>query len=195
MSSSLSQKVLDQLWFSARSHVPYTDQPIEKDVLHRLYELSALAPTSFNTCPMRLVFIQSKEAKARLKDTLSEGNVEKTMAAPVCTIVARDTQFPQSLESFNPRAAGFFANFPGAVATTASRNATLQGGYFIIAARAMGLACGPMSGFDNKKLDQTFFPDGRYQSDFLCNIGYPEDKAMMPPRGDRPAFDQACEIL
>jgi 3-hydroxypropanoate dehydrogenase len=171
---------------------------VDDDVLRRIYELASLGPTSANTSPMRIVFVKSPEAKERLKPALSPGNVEKTMAAPATAIIATDTRFYEyipRLYPHNPAFADLFTK-PGQEQFTqvhAFRNGTLQGGYFILAARALGLDAGPMSGFDNAKVDAEFFPDGRYRSNFLCNLGH-GDPSKLHPRLPRLPFEEACRI-
>ena len=180
----------------ARTHTAWQERPVTDDLLRRVYDVAKMGPTSSNCCPMRLVFVKSAEAKARLKPCLSEGNVEKTMKAPATAIIAYDTEFYELLPKLFPHRdvrAGF-ANNAELARTTAFRNGSLQGAYLMIAARALGLDCGPMSGFDNAKLDAGFFPDGRWQSNFLCNLGY-GDPSKLRPRNPRPSFEEACRIL
>jgi 3-hydroxypropanoate dehydrogenase len=180
----------------ARTHTAWHERPVPDELLARVYDLAKMGPTSANCCPMRVVFVTSAEAKARLKPCLNEGNVEKTMKAPATAIIAYDTQFFDLLPKLFPARdmrTGFATNAELA-ATTAFRNGSLQGAYLIIAARALGLDCGPMSGFDNAKLDAEFFPDGRWKSNFLCNLGY-GDPARLHPRNPRPSFEEACRIL
>jgi len=196
VSEILSDDGLDLLFRNARTHRHWRDRPVSDVLLQALYELARLGPTSGNCNPMRIVFVRSPEAKARLKPALESGNVGKTMAAPVTAIIGYDLRFDEHLERLNPplAARGGFAVSPQVAATTAFRNGTLQGAYFIIAARALGLDCGPMSGFDNAKVDAVFFPDGRIESNFLCNLGY-GDADKLRPRRPRLDFDDACQIL
>ena len=167
--------------------------------MREAYDLAKLGPTSANTSPMRLVFVKSPEAKARLRPALSPGNVAKTMAAPVTAIVADDMRFYEYIPKLfphNPKFADLFTQ-PGKeefTRTTAFRNSTLQAGYFILALRALGLDVGPMSGFDNAKVDAEFFPDGRLRSNFLINIGH-GDPAVLHPRHPRLTFEEACRII
>ncbi|HEX3449337.1 MAG TPA: malonic semialdehyde reductase, partial [Isosphaeraceae bacterium] len=174
-------------------------RPIDDDLLRGVYDLAKMGPTSANTSPMRVIFVKTPEAKERLKPALIAGNVEKTMAAPVCAIVANDLQFYEYIPRLYPQNPKFAELFtaPGKeefTRTHAFRNATLQGGYLIMAARALGLDCGPMSGFDNAKVDAEFFPDGRCKSNFLLNLGY-GDRALLHPRNPRLEFDEACKFV
>jgi 3-hydroxypropanoate dehydrogenase len=195
----LSEEALDTLFRQARTHNGWHDKPVSDQTLHELYEVLKFGPTSANTAPMRVVFVKSAEAKEKLKPCLMSGNVEKTMKAPVCAIVADDMKFYEFIPRLFPQMPKFQDMFtkPGAEEFTkvhAFRNSTLQGAYLILAARALGLDCGPMSGFDNAKVDAAFFPDGRYKSNFLVNIGY-GDPAKLHPRNPRMAFDEVCKIL
>ena len=180
----------------ARTHTAWQERPVPDDLLRRVYDVAKMGPTSANCCPMRVVFVKSVEAKARLKPCLSEGNVDKTMKAPATAIVSYDSQFYELMPALFPHRdmrSGFAANAELA-RTTAFRNGSLQGAYLIIAARALGLDCGPMSGFDNAKLDAEFFPDGRWKSNFLINLGK-ADPAKVFPRNPRLSFDEACKVL
>ena len=196
MPTALHTDALAQLFTSARTFNRFTDQPVSTDTLHALYELAKWGPTSMNSQPARFVFVTSAEAKARLKPALAASNVDKTMAAPVCVIVAQDSQFQQHItEQFRAYdARPLFDGNAELAATTAFRGSTLQGAYLILAARSLGLSCGPMSGFNNALVDQTFFPDGRFKSNFLINLGY-GDPAGNYPRGPRLPFETACHIL
>lgn len=196
MSNILSDSGMDLIFRSARTHNAWLDKPVPEVTLRAIYHLMRNGPTSANCSPARIKFLTTPEAKARLKSSLSEGNMEKTMAAPVCAILAYDTQFNELLPKLfphEPDAMNWFAN-DKVRETTAFRNSTLQGAYLMIAARSLGLDCGPMSGFDNDALDQEFFPDGRCKSNFLCNIGFGDPSALFP-RSPRLEFDEACEIL
>ncbi|MCW5752703.1 MAG: malonic semialdehyde reductase, partial [Alphaproteobacteria bacterium] len=160
------------------------------------YELYRMGPTSANCSPARVLFLKSREAKERLAPALSAGNLAKTMAAPVVAVIGYDLDFARHLPKLfphNPDASNWFKD-PRAAETTAFRNGSLQGAYLIVAARALGLDCGPMSGFDNAKVDAAFFPEGKVRSNFLCNLGY-GDRAKLRPRGPRLSFDEACRIL
>ena len=196
MTHRISEEALNQIFREARTHNVWLERPVDDATLRELYDLVKMAPTSANCSPMRLVFVKSPEAKERLRPTLSAGNVAKTMAAPVTAIVAFDTRFYDELPRLFPHtdARSWFTSNAELAQTTAFRNGSLQGAYLILAARSLGLDCGPMSGFDNAALDREFFPDGRYQSNFLVNLGY-GDPEKLRPRGPRLEFDEACKIV
>ncbi|MCU0930646.1 MAG: malonic semialdehyde reductase [Serpentinimonas sp.] len=187
---------LDQLFFNARTANGFLDQPVSIDLLRQVYEAAAMAPTSMNTQPTRYVFVNTPEAKARLLPTLSPGNVEKTRSAPVTVIVATDTRFFEHMPQIwhQPGARENFENNPAMAEAMATRNGTLGGAYFLLAARAYGLDCGPMSGVDLAKVNAEFFPDGRYKANFLINLGY-GDTTKLFPRNPRLSFEQACQVL
>jgi 3-hydroxypropanoate dehydrogenase len=192
----LSDEALDLLFREARTHNSWDDQPVSDTVLRAVYELAKMGPTSANCSPMRAVFVTSREAKERLKPALSAGNLDKTMRAPATAIIAYDLEFYEHLPRLFPHddARSWFAGKPELIRATAFRNGTLQGAYLMLAARALGLDCGPMSGFDNAKVDAEFFPDSSVRSNFLCNLGY-GDPAGLFPRSPRFEFDEACRIL
>ena len=211
MPEPFDDTVLDRLFREARTHSHWTAEPVSDATLRALYDLVKWGPTAANGGPGRFLFLRSREAKERLRPALSPGNVEKTMAAPVTVIVAYDLQFYVKMPRLFPhnvRMAGLYADNPQLVETTARRNSSLQGAYLILAARALGLDCGPMSGFDNGKVDeiffagaetcegcdQEFFPAGHVKSNFLCNLGHGEPSRLQPrlPRLD---FDEACALL
>lgn len=198
MIETLSDAAQDLIFREARTHNVWLPKPVPDELLRRVFDLAKWGATSANSFPMRVVFVKSAAAKERLRPALSAGNRAKTMAAPVCAIIAYDSEFYElvpRLFPHEPDAINWFKG-PGkeaVAATTAFRNGTLQGAYLMIAARALGLDCGPMSGFDNAKVDAAFFPDGRYRSNFLCNLGYGDD-SKLPPRNPRPAFDDVCKI-
>lgn len=196
MAATVNEACKDILFRHARTHNAWREGEVTDEALTGLYDLAKMGPTSANCSPMRVLFLRSAEAKARLKPCLDAGNVKKTMAAPVTAVIAYDTKFYDLLPKLFPHAdaRSWFAHDAEKAAVTAFRNGTLQGAYFIIAARAMGLDCGPMSGFDNAKLDAEFFPDGRYKSNFLCNIGF-GDGSVLRDRAPRLSFAEACEIL
>jgi 3-hydroxypropanoate dehydrogenase len=197
MHPSLSEDSLDILFRHARTHSAWLDEPVGDDVLRRIYDLMKWGPTSANSCPARILFLRTPAAKQRLLPALSAGNVEKTMKAPVTAILAYDLAFYEKLPKLfpdKPAMRELFANSPELAKVTAFRNGSLQGGYFILAARAVGLDCGPMSGFDNAKVDVEFFPGGNVKSNFLCNLGY-GDPSKLFPRGPRLDFDEACQLL
>lgn len=191
----LDDAALDLIFRNARTHSHWLDKPVGDDLLRRAYELARMGPTSANCQPMRVVFVRSPEAKAKLEPALSAGNRAKTMAAPATAIFAMDMEFYEALPRMfhDPEARGWFAGKPKTIASTAMRNATLQAAYFIIAARAVGLDCGPMSGFDNAKVDAAFFAGTSCKSNFLCNLAY-GDPARLHPRNPRLAFEEACVI-
>ena len=211
MDNTLSDEILDQLFCKARTHTHWLDKAVADDTLRRLYDLMKWGPTSANGSPARFVFLRSKEAKERLRPTLAPGNVDKTMSAPVTVIIAYDLLFYEKLPKLFPHSPSMrtlFADNPQLVEVTAKRNSSLQGAYLMIAARALGLDCGPMSGFDNAKLDeaffgageeregceQEFFPAGHVKSNFLCNLGY-GDASQLYPRTPRLEFNEACTLL
>lgn len=197
MTRPLDDRALDQIFRTARTHNRWLDREVPDALLHELWELARLGPTSANCMPARILFVKSREAKARLEPALSAGNRDKTMAAPVTAIVAYDLAFYEYLpQTFphEPEAPDWFKGDPQKIRTNAFRNGTLQGAYLIIAARALGLDCGPMSGFSNAKVDAAFFPDSTVRSNFLCNLGYGDDSALLP-RSPRLSFEEACTIL
>ncbi|MBI3571800.1 MAG: malonic semialdehyde reductase [Gammaproteobacteria bacterium] len=192
----LSDDALDTLFRSARSHSYWFDKPVGDDLLHKLYDLMKWGPTSGNCTPARLVFVRSQKAKERLKPCLDTGNVNKSMTAPVVAIIGMDMEFYEKLPRLFPHnleARSWFAGKPEKILETAFRNSSLQGAYFILAARSLGLDCGPMSGFDKQKLDAEFFPDGKTRSNFICAIGY-ADASRVYPRGPRLDFAEACRV-
>jgi 3-hydroxypropanoate dehydrogenase len=193
---AISEKALDQLFRQARTHSAWRSEPVHIELVRRAYELARFGPTSANTCPARFVFLTSREAKARLKPALASGNVDKTMAAPVTAIIAWDSEFYEKLPRLFPHAdmRSYFAGNQTLIDETAFRNSSLQGAYFILAARALGLDCGPMSGFDAGKVNAEFFPDGKWKVNFLCNIGY-GDADKLHPRNPRLPFEEAAVVL
>lgn len=193
---ALSEAALDQLFGDARTHNTWLDRAVPESLLHELVNLAKLAPTSANCSPARFVFVTSHEAKERLGPHLSEGNVEKTMAAPVCTIIGYDLDFYEHLPRLFPHtdAKSWFEGKEQKISDTAFRNGTLQGAYLIMAARALGLDCGPMSGFDNDGVDGAFFAGTKIRSNFLCNLGY-GDGSVLKPRSPRFAFDEMARII
>ncbi len=192
----LDQHALEVLFLDARTHRRWQERPVSRDLLKQLYGLMRMGPTAPNDCRARIVFVVSPEGKARLKPCLDEGNVDKIMSAPVTAIVGYDSQFYELFPRLNPGSnlRDRFADNAEANREAAVRNGTLQGGYFIIVVRALGLDCGPMSGFDRAKVDGEFFADGRVKSDFLCNLGYGTGEGLRP-RGPRFDFDEACSIV
>ena len=191
----LPDSCLDQLFRQARTHSIWLPVPVSDVLLQAVYDLARMGPTSANCCPMRIVFVKSPETREKLKACLAPGNVEKTMAAPVTAIIAQDMHFPDLMPELFPHAdaKSWFEGNEKLIAETAFRNSSLQGAYFMLAARALGLDCGPMSGFDEEKLNAAFFPDGRVKANFLCNLGH-GDAAKLYPRSPRLPFERACEI-
>ena len=194
----LDDKALDAILRNARSQNGWLDKPVSDDQLRAIYDLMKWGPTSANTSPARIVWVRTPEGKEKLRPALSAGNTDKTMTAPVVAVVAYDTQFFELLPKLFPHKPEAITWFKGpgteaVAATTAFRNGTLQGGYLLMAARALGLDCGPMSGFDNAKVDAAFFPDGRFKSNFLCGVGY-GDPSKVFPRSPRLAFEEACTL-
>jgi len=208
--SIVSDGSLDILFREARTHNAWLDRPVPADILGRLYDVMKWGPTSANCCPTRFIFLHSAQAKERLRPALSHGNVEKTMTAPVTVIIAYDLKFYEKLPRLfphNPAMRDVFANNPQLIETSARRNSSLQGAYLMMAARALGLDCGPMSGFDSAKVDeeffgagkceeceQEFFPEGHVKANFLCNLGY-GDRSKLLPRSPRLEFAEACTVL
>ncbi|CAD6555717.1 malonic semialdehyde reductase [Paraburkholderia metrosideri] len=193
---TLSDAALDQLFREARTHNDWQPKAVDDAVLRQLIELTLLGPTSANSSPARFVFVKSPEAKEKLRPALSPGNLDKTMAAPVTAIVGMDMAFYEHLPKLFPHtdARSWFAGNDKAIADTAFRNSTLQGGYLIVAARALGLDTGPMSGFDAAKVDQAFFAGTTVKSNFLINLGY-GDPAKLFARSPRFSFDEAARIV
>lgn len=195
MPEKLSADALKQLFLDARTHNAWQPKPVPPPLLEALWNLMRMGPTSANASPARIVFVTSPEAKERLRPCLSPGNVDKTMAAPVTAIVAQDMAFHDRLPTLAPHtdARAWFVGNDALIAETAFRNSSLQGAYLIMAARALGLDCGPMSGFDKAKLDAAFFAGGTVKSNFLCNLGY-GDPAGLRPRAPRLGFAEACRV-
>jgi 3-hydroxypropanoate dehydrogenase len=193
---AIDDAALDQIFRTARTHNAWTDEPVSDDTLRELYDLLKQGPTSANNSAGRFLFLRTREAKERLRPALSAGNTEKTMAAPVTAIVAYDPKFYDHLPRLFPHtdARAWYAENEELAETTAFRNGTLQGAYLIIVARALGLDCGGMSGFDNAKVDQEFLTDRGWKSNFLVNIGH-GDPSGVRPKGPRFAFDEACLLL
>jgi 3-hydroxypropanoate dehydrogenase len=195
--SALNDTAIAQLFSDAHSHTRWQSRAIDVEILHRLYEVAKWAPTSMNTSPARFTFVLSQEAKERLRPALAAGNVEKMMTAPLTVIVASDPKFYEQLPVLfpaNPKARDMYFNKPEWAEETAFRNSSLQGAYMILAARALGLDCGPMSGFDNAKVDSEFFIENGFRSNFLLNIGYAGENSTYP-RGPRLSFEQAVQII
>jgi 3-hydroxypropanoate dehydrogenase len=211
MGHAVDEQALNALFRDARTHTKWQPRPVTDDTLRNLYDVLKWAPTSANASPARFAFLRSREAKERLRPALAPLNIEKTMAAPVTVIIAYDLKFYEQLPMLFPHSPGMaklFADNPEMVETTAKRNSSLQGAYLIMAARALGLDCGPMSGFDQAKVDEEFFaagkpcfgcdqefvPEGHVKSNFLCNLGY-GDPTTLHPRLPRLPFSEACSLL
>jgi 3-hydroxypropanoate dehydrogenase len=211
MGQALDDPALNTLFREARTFTKWQPRPVPDETLRELYDLLKWGPTSANGTPARFAFLRSREAKERLRPALAPMNIEKTMTAPVTVIIAYDLKFYEQLPKLfphNPGMANLFQSKPDLVESTAKRNSSLQGAYMIIAARALGLDCGPMSGFDQAKVDeeffaagkpcfgcdQEFFPEGHVKTNFLCNLGY-GDSAKLHPRLPRLSFEEACSLL
>ncbi len=196
MTGPIPDACLDQVFREARSRSAWLDKDIPDALLHELVDLVKLGPTSGNCSPARIVFVKSDAAKEKLKPYLSDGNREKTMKTPVCAIIGYNLEFYEHLPMLFPHtdAKSWFEGKPKKIADTAFRNGTLQGAYLIMAARALGLDCGPMSGFDNEGVDRAFFAGAQVKSNFLCNLGYGSNRALRP-RSPRFDFDQMARIL
>jgi len=211
MSQPIADAAMDTLFREARTYSAWQDQPVTDQTLRDLYDLLKWAPTSANAAPARFAFLRSTEAKERLRPALAPLNVKKTMSAPVTVIIAYDLKFYDQLPKLFPHSPGMkqlFERNPELVEATAKRNSSLQGAYLILAARALGLDCGPMSGFDHAKVDeeffaagkpcfgcdQEFFPEGHVKTNFLCNLGY-GDPSKLFPRLPRLPFNEACSLL
>ena len=196
MSGRLPDLCLDQLFREARTHNAWQDRDVPDELLHQIVDLLKLGPTSANCSPARFVFVKSREAKQRLEPHLSEGNRDKTMKAPVCAIIGYDLDFYQYLPKLFPHAdaKSWFEGNEKKIAETAFRNGTLQGAYLIMAARALGLDCGPMSGFDKEGVDREFFAGTKIKSNFLCNLAY-GDPSVLFPRSPRFSFDEMARIV
>lgn len=195
MSESVSPECLDQLFFDARTHNEWQDRPVSDDLLRELFNVLRWAPTSANCSPARIVFVKTPEAKARLLPALIEGNVEKTRIAPVTAIIGHDLEFHEHLPRLFPHtdARSWFVGNQPLIESTAFRNGTLQGAYLILAARALGLDCGPMSGFDPEQVNAAFFAGTSTRVNFLCNLGYGRPEALFP-RSPRFDFEDVCRI-
>ena len=211
MSQPIADAAMDTLFREARTYSAWQDRPVTDQTLRDLYDLLKWAPTSANAAPARFAFLRTKEAKERLRPALAPLNVEKTMTAPVTVIIAYDLNFYEQLPKLFPHSPGMrqlFESNPELIEATAKRNSSLQGAYLIMAARALGVDCGPMSGFDPAKVDeeffaagkpcfgcdQEFFPEGHVKTNFLCNLGY-GDPSKLFPRLPRLPFNEACSLL
>ena len=196
MSDILNDAGLDLLFRDARTHNGWTDKEVSDVLLQAIFDLAKMGPTSANCSPQRIVYVKTQAGKEKLKPALMAGNVEKTMAAPVTAILGYDLEFYEQLPKLFPHtdARSWFLGNDDLIEATAFRNGSLQGAYFILAARALGLDCGPMSGFDNAMVDKAFFPDGKVKSNFICSLGY-GDPSKLFPRSPRFDFDEVCQIV
>jgi 3-hydroxypropanoate dehydrogenase len=195
--TTLTDADLKLLFLDARTHSAWLDQPVDDALLRQMYAIAKMAPTSANNQAMRVVFVKTPEAKERLRPALAPANVAKTMSAPVTAIIAHDLEFFENLPKLMPHvdARSWFARLPAEkIERAAFQNGTLQGAYLLLAARALGLDCGPMGGFDNAKVDAEFFPDGKWKSNFLMNLGH-GDPAKLHPRNPRLEFEEACRLV
>lgn len=194
--NKLDQNALNTLFLSARSHNGWQDKKLPEGIIGQIYDLMKMGPTTANSCPARLVFVQSSEAKERLKSCLAAGNVEKSMSAPAVVIIGMDMKFYEKLPELFPHddARSWFAGNDKKIEENAFRNSSLQAAYFMLAARSLGLDCGPMSGLDYDKMNQEFFPDGEVKCNFICAIGY-GDESKLFGRLPRLSFDDACSII
>lgn len=193
---TIDQQALDVLFNDARTHNTWKAEPVEDALLQQAYDLAKMGPTAANCQPMRIVFVKTPEAKAKLKPLLSEGNQEKSMQAPVTAIIGQDMEFYEKLPELFPHtdARSWFVGNDAAIQETAFRNSSLQGAYFMLAARAVGLDCGPMSGFDADKVNEAFFAGTKIKANFVCNLGY-GDASGLHPRSPRPDFAEMCEVV
>jgi 3-hydroxypropanoate dehydrogenase len=197
MSDVMTSEGLDLIFRNARTHNAWLDKPVEDTLLNQVYDLAKMGPTSANMCPMRIIFVKTLPAKERLKPALDPANVDKTMAAPVTAIIGMDIHFYEHLPKLFPHAdakSWFMALPENVLEYAALRNSSLQGAYFILAARALGLDCGPMSGFDNAAVDAEFFAGTTVKSNFLCNLGY-GDASKLYPRSPRLTFNETCKVI
>lgn len=195
MNKPLTQQVIQQLFTEARSHHHWLDKPVSNELIQEIYDLTKWGPTAVNANPMRILFVKSAAAKEKLLPALMGSNVGQVQTAPVTAIIATDEKFYNKLPTLFPAfdAKSMFTANPKMSADTAFRNSSLQGAYFMLAARSLGLDVCPMSGFDNEKIDETFFKGTSWKSNFICNVGY-GDLEKVFPRGPRLEFDEACSI-
>ena len=191
----LDDAALDVLFREARSFSHWQDRAVSDEQLQAVYDLMKMGPTAANSCPARIVFVKSAQAKEKLEPCLNEGNVHKSMQAPAVAIIAMDMKFHEKLPYLfsHTDARSWYEGKPEKIADNAYRSSTLQGAYLMLAARALGLDCGPMTGFNRNKLNETFFPDGQWQGNFICALGY-GDRGKLYPRHPRLSFDEAARI-
>jgi 3-hydroxypropanoate dehydrogenase len=192
----IDQHALDTLFTQARSQRAWLDKPVTNGQLREIYELMKWGPTSGNCSPIRIAFVKSPEAKAKLAACMDEGNVEKVLTAPITAIIGMDMAFPRKLPQLWPYgdAQAWYEGNDQKIAETALRNSSLQGAYFMLAARAIGLDCGPMSGFDANKINESFFVGTQVKANFVCGIGY-GDHSKLKPRLPRLTFEASCAIV
>ncbi len=192
----LNKDALNTLFTEARSHNGWLDKPVSKTQIRQIYELMKFGPTAANACPARITFVQSNKAKERLKPHLDKGNVDKAMSAPIVAIIAYDTKFYEKLDKLFPYtdAKSWYKDKPEKIKLVGKMNTALQGAYFILAVRSVGLDCGPMSGFNAKTPDQEFFSDGGSKSILICGIGI-GDRNKLFPRSPRLSFNEACKMI
>lgn len=197
MNAPLNSAALDTLFRQARTHSVWTDKAVTEDTLRQVYDLACLGATSANCQPGRFVFIRTPEAKERLKPCLAPGNLDKTMTAPVTVLIGHDMAFYENLPRLFPHtdARAWFVGQDTLISDTAFRNGGLQGAYLMLAARALGLDCGPMSGFDADKAETVFFPQGGIKANFLCNLGYGKGGDALHARLPRLTFEEACQVV
>ena len=195
-SNILDSQALDTLFCNARSHNGWKNKDVTDEQLRQVYDLMKWGPTSANSCPARIVFVKTDEAKQRLKPSLQEGNIEKSMTAPVVAIIGMDMEFYEEFGTLFPHAdaKSWYVGKPEKIKEAAFRDSSLQAAYFMMAARSIGLDCGPMSGFDNSVLDAEFFPDGKVKSNFICGLGY-GDESKLYPRLARLEYERVCEVV
>lgn len=196
IAEAAKKEMLDLIFLKARTHHAWLERPVDDQLLTQAYDIARMGPTSANDNSMRIIFVKSKEAKARLKPTLSPGNIDQTMSAPITAIFAYDMEFYEYLPRLAPHtdAKSWFVGQPDLIFNTAYRNGTLQAAYFMLACRALGLDLGPMSGFKNEKVDKEFLSGTSYKSNFLCNIGY-GDPSKLHPRAPRFEFEEIAKII
>ena len=192
----LDSNSLDTIFRTARSQNGWLDREVSDEQIYEIYELMKFGPTAANNCPARITFLKSEDSKNRLKPHLDEGNIDKTMSAPVVAIIGYDTEFYEKLPYLFPHtdARSWFAGKPEKIVASGSMNATLQAAYFMIATRSIGLDCGPMGGFNNEGVDNEFFSDGKTKTLLICSIGY-GDKSKVFPRSPRLDFSEACKVI
>ncbi|MDG1287397.1 MAG: malonic semialdehyde reductase [Rickettsiales bacterium] len=196
MSNALNQDVLDRLFNDGRTYNGWEDKAVSDELLTQLYDLTKMGPTSANMQPLRLIYVKSDGAKAKLMPAIAEGNVDKVKTAPACAILGMDMEFYEHLPELFPHAdaKSWFEGNDKLIADSAFRNSSMQGGYFILAARALGLDTGALSGFNNEMVDELFFAGTKIKSNFLCNIGYGLESSLFD-RSPRPDFDKFCKII